>query len=406
MSLVIPIRSSNAYVGIGKQSVGGTPVAPTIFPRWLDGTTIDITLKEERILEGDGTRRLSQVIKNQQMTKVKIVCIPRPIELGFFEAAALGINADTVTAAVYSSSVSAAHLAGDTNLVVGSVSGMPAAPTSLVYDPGSATEEIVQVTSNAGTSLTVLPLKFAHGASKNVLSPTTHVLTDQNDGNYYSVEVGLGSLNGAAGTTLRVRDCKLDTINRSAKAGQLLTYTMEFTGIASIVQGTPSTITLEAHNPFYYDTGVWNLDGSLTGDALEIETFALDQKNNLDTGIQSESLTLDATIFGAIAVTLTGTAVFTTANRLFSIYFGSSSGTTDAQAIYSGSLNLTFTQVDGFHALTYTITTLHYTKGTWPVPKADGKHYQLPFVAESVTNQGVNLFVLQSTVKNTQTTSY
>lgn len=406
MSLVIPIRSSNAYIGVGKQTVGGTAVAPTIFPRWLDGSTIDITLKEERILEGDGTRRLSQVIKNQQMTKVKITCIPRPVELGFFEAAALGANADSVTPAVYSSTVSATHAVGDTNLVVGSVTNLPTAPTSLVYDPGSATEEIVQVISNAGTSLTVLPLKFAHGATKSVLSPTTHVLTDQNDGNYYSVEVGLGSLNGAAGTTLRVRDCKLDTINRSAKAGQLLTYTLEFTGIASIVQGSPSTITLEAHNPFYYDTGVWTLDGSLTGDALEIETFALDQKNNLDTGIQSESLTLDATIFGAIAVTLTGTAVFTTASRLFSIYFGSSSGTTDAQAIYSGSLALTFTQVDGFHALTYVITTLHYTKGTWPVPKADGKHYQLPFAAESVTNQGVNLFILQSTIKNTQTASY
>src|SRR5258708_7667632 len=96
---VIPIRSNNAYIGIGKQSVQGTAVAPTLFPRWLDGSQLDMALKSELIREGDGTRRATQYIKNQQYAKVKLVCFPRPIEVGFLENAALGISADTVTAA-------------------------------------------------------------------------------------------------------------------------------------------------------------------------------------------------------------------------------------------------------------------------------------------------------------------
>ena len=86
MTLIIPLRSNNAYIGLAKQTVSGTAVAPTTFPRWLDGTNIQIELKSEEIRESDTSRRLSQVIKNGQSVKLKLSCSPRPIELGLFES--------------------------------------------------------------------------------------------------------------------------------------------------------------------------------------------------------------------------------------------------------------------------------------------------------------------------------
>lgn len=418
MALIVPIRSNNAYIGIGKQTTSGVAVAPTLFPRWLDGTKYEIAMKEERILEGDGTRRASQVIKNQQTVKITLVCSPRPIEVGFLETAALGASSDAVTAASVATTLSSASIVGATSISVAANTGLTGvSPIALVLGAGTASEEIAlfapPVTGAGPYTLNVASsynggngLKLAHASASTVGSPTTHVVTDQLDGNYYTVEVGLGSLNSANGGTLRVRDCKVDSIKRSAKAGQLLMYEVQFVGIASTVQGSPSTVTLEAHNPYYYDTGVWTLDGATTGDATEIDTFTLEQKNNLDTGIQTEQLILDASIYGALQVTLTADVVFTSMSRLYNIYFGSPTGTTDTQAIGTGSLNLVFSQVDSFHTLAYNIQTLHYVKGGWPVPKADGKHYKVSFEGESVSNQGVNTYILQTTVGNTRTTIY
>lgn len=418
MALIVPIRSNNAYIGIGKQTTSGVPVAPTFFPRWLDGTKYEIAMKEERIVEGDGTRRLSQLIKNQQMVKITLVCSPRPVEVGMLETAALGTASDVITAATTSTTMSSASIAGATSISVAANTGLTGSTVlSLVLGAGTANEEIASflppVTGAGPYTLNVSAsynggagLKLAHASGSAVASATTHTVTDQLDGNYYTIEIGLGSLNSAGGGTLRVRDCKVDSIKRSAKAGQLLMYEVQFVGISTTVQGSPSTVTLEAHNPFYYDTGNWTLDGSTTGDADEIDTFTLEQKNNLDTGIQTEQLILDATMFSALAVTLTADVVFTSMSRLYNIYFGGPTGTTDTQAIGTGSLNLVFSQVDSFHTLAYNITTLHYMKGGWPTPKGDGKHFKVSFEGESVSNQGVNTYILQTTVGNTRTTAY
>lgn len=51
--------------------------------------------------------------------------------------------------------LSAGIAAGDLSLTVASATGWPAAPFAAVLDPGSATEEVVQVTAKAGTTWTV-----------------------------------------------------------------------------------------------------------------------------------------------------------------------------------------------------------------------------------------------------------
>ncbi|HZU01519.1 MAG TPA: hypothetical protein VFA10_17760 [Ktedonobacteraceae bacterium] len=416
---IIPLRADNAYVASGKQSSQGSPVAPTVFPRWMDGTTIQIDLTAEDVWEGDSSRRLSQFIKNKQEVKFKITHTPRPVLLGFIEQAAQGSGSDSVTAASVATTTSgSSNTAGATSLTLTANTGLTGTGTAyLMLEPGTANEEVVAVTTpGTGTGPYVYTvttpstgLKFTHAASSTVRSSTSHALTDQSDGNYFTWEFSLG---GTSGLILRVTDCKLDQVKVSGKAGSLLMYEEDWVGITSVVRTTASTVTLEAHNPFLYTQGVWTLNGATTGDALAVESFDITRKNNLDTTIQTEQLIYAALIFGNLNVDVAANVVFQNSALIGQTYFGTAAGSTpgagatDAQAIIPGSLTLVFTQADGFHSVTYTLTTLQYSKIGFPTPKKDGKHFVQALSASSVSNQGVNSYLLQTTVTNSQTTSY
>lgn len=412
MALIVPIRSDASYFGFAKEATPGTPVAPSNFPRWMDGSQLEIDLKMEDVWEGDGTRHLSTVIKNRQSVKIKWVGTPRPNELGFFETAQAGAAADTFTAPTVATTLTASTIVGATTILVASASGLSGSGTiALVLEPGTATEEIaifnlpistltltVSATYNGGQ------LKLAHANAGVVRSPSTHTIVDQFDGNYYTIEVSLGL---AIGITLRVRDCKVESTKVSAKAGGLLMFELDWVGIASTVQGSPATVTLENHPPFLFTQGVWTLDGSLTGDALVVESFDITRKNNLDTDIQTENVWLAALIFGRLQVDVTIEIVFLQANtRIQSTFFGGPTGTTDAQAVGTGSLNLIFTLADTFNSVQFNCPTLIYTKVTVPVPKVDGKHFKQTLNASSVSNQGVNATPITTTITNTQNTAY
>src|SRR5256885_7418500 len=139
---VASIRSSNSYFGFAKESTPGTPAAPTIFPRWMNGSKIDIDLNTEDIREGDSSRRLSTIIKNKQMVKVKLVAALRPNELGFFETAAQGSGSDTYTAPTVATTLSALTTAGATSITVTANTGLTGAGTiTLVLEAGTAPEE-------------------------------------------------------------------------------------------------------------------------------------------------------------------------------------------------------------------------------------------------------------------------
>lgn len=421
-TVITPIRSDNAYFGFAKESSPGTAVSPAIFPRWMDGSNIEIDAKMEDIWEGDGSRRLSTIIKNQQIVKIKLVATLRPIELGFFEVAAQGSGSDSYTAPTTNTTMSSSSSAGATTISIAANTGLTASGTAaLVIGAGTASEEIAIFTTPVSGSgpytLTVNSsynggaLKLAHSSASTVQSAAQHVITDQTDGNYYTVEVGLGTLFSAGGTTLRVRDCKVETFKRSAKAGGLLMHEIEFVGIATTSQGSAATVTLEQHAPFLFTQSSWTLDGSTSGDAPNLKSFDITQKDNLDTGIQTEALTLAAIIFGRLNVDIGFDVVFTTASRIYLTYFGSTSGTTDAQALGLGSLTVTFTQPDTLQTVTYSILTLAYTKVTKPVPKTDGKHFEMKVSGTSIAAplSGVgsnNTYLLQTTLNNTQYSAY
>ena len=497
-TLITPLRANNAYFGIGKQAIGGTAVAPSMFPRWLDGTSIAIDISDEEIVEGDASRHVGLVIKNKQVTKLKLVTWARPIIAGMLEEMGMGVGSDVITASTPSTttntvvtggssttvglvsgtgftsagagtfallvgtgtatdpyetvtftvpvsgttltvaagynggkfkqshpsgttiasvasvntSFTSAASVGATTVVLGNNNGLTGAGTAVIaLSAGTANEEIVTVTTpGTGTGPYTYTIANAgvtaksHSIGDLALTAVAHVLTDQTDGDYYTCEVNLG---GASGITIRVRDCKAETIKRSSDNGKLVKYEVDLIGIACAVQGSPSVVTLENHQPFLFTqaNGAWNIDGSLTGDALAVEKWDITTKNNLDQ-VQTEQVTLAASIFGKVQVEANLEVVYTNNTKIGQAFFGGASGTSDVQATVNGSFTTTFTAADGLHLLTFTLATLVYTKVTLPVPKSDGKAFVQPILGKATSNNGLSLFVVQTTVNNLQTTNY
>ena len=413
----VPIRADNAYMAFGKQSVQGTAVAPTVFPRWLDGTAFDMDLKASDLWEGDGTRRLAQVIKNHQKVKFKHVCTPRMNEVGMLESAAMGTGSDTVTAATVNTTLSSASSIGATSISVAANTGLTGSTAlALILSPGTVREEIAlflppvtgagPYTLNVSANYNGGQLKLAHNSGDVVRAFTLHTLTDQYDGDYYTVEVGLGSLFSAAGMTIRVRDCKMSTCKIVGKPGAEIQYESEWEGIACAVQGVPATITLEAHPVFLYQQGTWTIDGSSSSnDAVSVEAFTIERKNNLDV-IQTEKLIADASIFGNLNCDVSFDTVFTAGTRFFNTYFGGPTGTADAQPIFAGAFVASFAQPDSFEQVAYTVQTTHYTKVGGIAPKKDGKHFKQAIACTGVSNSGANTYVMQTQIQNSTTTAF
>ncbi len=467
MPTLSPVRASNSYIAVGKQSVKGTGVAPDHFFRWLDGSGITPDVKMEDVEEGDTSRRLSAIIKNMQQVKINIDFNARPIGLGFVECAALGAGSDAFSNATLS--VSAITTTANTGLT-----GTGILP--VIIDAGTNIAEIVNLTqAGAGNTFTVTATKFAHASGATVQTPAgftlasntgltasgtknvvldagltgeefvsfltpgigagpysyyitsnttsgafakthttptiqssaSHVLTDQGgNGNYYTIEINFG---GSSGMTLRIIDCMLNTLKRGGKAGGLWQYQSEWTGTATTLQASPTTVVLEAHNPFLYtqlQNGV-TLDAS-TGEANFLESFDLTSNNNLES-IQTEGLTPDALLFDALRVDASWTSPFQSTqsqNRYAYMYFGGINGTTDAQTVLNGSITVVLTQPDNFNTVTYSLSNINNVKVMPPQPKAKGGHMTQQVDVSATNAQGANSNVLSVTVTNSQFSAY
>ncbi len=96
----MPITAKSAmrtYFGFGKQSAMGTAVAPTGFPRWLDGSRLTPEVRSETLREGTGSREATLLLKRSQIYRGELLCYPRSIEAGFIAAAILGAGSDSVS---------------------------------------------------------------------------------------------------------------------------------------------------------------------------------------------------------------------------------------------------------------------------------------------------------------------
>jgi hypothetical protein len=413
MSVLVPYRGSNFYIGFAEQSNPDTAVAPNIFPRWKNGTKVEIALNTEEVKEGDGSRRTTLLIKNGQKVKGKLTASLRPNERGYFEKWSQGVGSDTYTAPAASTTLSASTSVGATTISVASNTGLTSAGTiALVLEPGTATEEIaVFTTPPTGSGPYVLTvansgtLKIAHSNSGAVKSKATHVLTDQNEGNYVTIEAGFGNLYSAGGTAIRIKACKIDKYTITGEHGKILMDEIEFTGIISTVQGSPATITLEQHGPFIFYQGAYTVDGNSTAQALR--KFSIERNNNLDDDTQGETLNPSCLIFTDLDVKLKWSLILTSFSPVYKTFYGSTTGTTDSTQIGTGSFNALFTQPDTLNTLQYNVLTVGYTNTPWPEPKEDGKHWDLDYEGTSLvvppSGSGPNnAYKLQTTITNTQ----
>lgn len=409
----IPIRNDNAYFGFAKQTTQGTPVAPDHFIRWLDGSGIEPDLKTEEIWEGDGSRNLSQIIKNGQKWKIKLLFYARPDSAGYFGAASSGASSDSYIAPFTTTTMTAAITAGVSTTAtltsvasIGSGSGI-----ALMFDKGLATEEVVTVllppVGNVVTIQSLGTFKQNHAIGATVQGLASHTITPKVDGSYYTSEVCLGDLNGGAGDTYRITDCKVDSIKYSCNAGGALMVEVALTGIANVAQVSPSTTTFENRPIFLFQQVIRVLNGvSESGDALGIEKLSIEQKNALDDAIQTNAVTMAAIIFGNFELKVTLDLIVQSLALVRLTYLGSTAGTVDSQVIGLGALALQFALPDNFHAINIAIPTIAYIVTKPPTPKKDGKHFTMQVQATATSNLGQNANVVTLTVANAINSAY
>jgi len=418
---LVPFRGSNFYAGFSEETVPGTPVAPSIFPRWRNGTKVEIAADFSEEKEGDGSRRTTLLIKTGSKVKITLVSSLRPNERGYFEKWAQGASSDTYTAPAVSTTLAGATLANATSVTVHANTGLTGSGTiALVLEPGTATEEIAIFTipATGGSdpfTLAVDPsyngghLKLAHANSGAVKSKATHTIPDGNEGPYVTAEFGFGNLFSAGGTAIRVRSCKVNKFTTEGEKGKILMDTIEMIGIVSTVQGSPATVTLEQHGPFIFYQGAYTVDGNSTAQALR--KFSLERNNNVDDDTQGEGLNPTCLIFTDLDVKLKYSLILTSFSPIYKTFFGSTTGTTDSTQVGLGSFNALFTQPDTLNTLAYNILTVGYTNTPWPDAQEDGKHWDLDVEGTSVvvppSGSGPNnAYKLQTTLTNTQYGAY
>lgn len=421
MSILTPFRGSNFYIGFSEQSDPNTAVAPSVFPRWKNGTKIEITPTFEEVDEGDGSRRTTLLIKNGQEVKITLVSSLRPNERGYFEKWAQGASSDTYTAPTISTTLSALTAVNAASITVASNTGLTGSGTiALVLEAGTATEEIaiftIPTTGTGPYTLAVDPsyngghLKLAHANSGTVKSKATHVIPDQSgDGPYVTVEAGWGILYSAGGTAIRIKACKVDKFTTAFEKGKILMDTIEMVGIVSTVQVSPATVTLEQHAPFIFYQGAYTVDGNSTAQALR--KGSIERSNNLDADTQGEGLNPTCLVFTKLDVKLKWSLILTVFSAIYQTFFGSKTGTTDSTQVGLGSFNALFTQPDGINSLQYNVLTVGYTNSPWPAAAEDGKHWDLDVEGTSVvvplSGAGPNnAYKLQTTLTNTQYGAY
>lgn len=419
-TVLIPFKGNNFYLGFSEETTPGTPVAPSIFPRWKNGTSVAIQMDTEEFEEGDGSRRTTLVIKNGQKVKIKYTGSLRPNERGYFEKWAQGASSETYTANTVNTTMSALSNAGATSITTAGNTGLTGTGTiALAIGAGTNAEEIavfnLPATGVGPYTLTVAStynggaLRLAHANASTIKNVASHVYTDQYEGPYITAEAGFANLYSAGGTAIRIRSCKIDKYTVSGEKGKAIMDEIEMTGIASTVQGSPATVTLEQHGPFIFYQGAYTVDGNSTAQALR--KFSIERSNNLDDDTQGEGLNPTCLIFGKLDVKLKYSLILTSFSPIYKTFYGGPSGTTDSTQVGLGTFNALLTQPDTLNTLQYNILTVAYTNSPWPSPTEDGKHWDLDVEGTSVvapiSGAGPNnTYKLQTTLTNTQYGAY
>lgn len=145
----------------------------------------------------------------------------------------------------------------------------------------------------------------------------------------------------------RVRDCRVDQLVLTAKAGGLVTLEVDYMGSVVAAQSSPASVTYETTRPATY------VDGSLTFVGLDVASVDVTEvkitMKNGSAQIYTIGQVYPAAIQPQAREYQVDFTVFVPNNQLYrEVFFGSSGATTGSPATtYLTSLNVTFNTTDG-----------------------------------------------------------
>lgn len=421
-----PIRGNDAYVGYGKQSVWATPVPPTCYPRWLDGSEWGSEVKVTSEMQGDGSPHKGLMYKTEQYGMVKIVEYAYPIGAGYALQALFGSGSDTYTAPTKSGTLSAAVLAGansfQTSLDLGNVGTL-----ALNFTPGVSSMvyevQTVDLTTKTGVGPFTYSLSgtakflYAHAMTDVITSASTHLLKRQLVSyDPYTIEFGWGRQTGTPSQFWRLQDAVCTELKITLEAKKPVKFEHTWYGTLVKLQAASTAPAYEGINivgqagspfMFYQNSGTFSVDGATTGNAAQLEKVEISLKNTTDPAeFVTESINPSYFQLGDIDATVTASAVLQNFNQYNEMYYGASSiatGATDSYKVGYGSLSGTLS-TDGLNAFTFNIANAGYTAGR-PVPKLDGKSMLQPIQMTPVTN-GATPDPYSFTLANSQASVY
>lgn len=421
-----PIRGNDVYIGWTKQAAWGTPLAPTFFWRWLDGSEWNPDRKMTSEREGDTSPFISISWATAQMGLVKIVEYARPITAGCALQAFLGSGSDTYTAPTKSTTLAAAVTLPATTFQstadLGSVGTMAVA---IEGGYASTTGEVVNVNlvSRTGTGPYTYTLNGgasfarAHSNSGTIVSQASHAFTRQiQTYDPYTLEWAYGHAGGTPAQAWRLQDAVCTELKISGQANRPIKFEHTWYGALSKLQAALSSPVYEGagvfgtpSGPFRYDQAgtSWLIDGAGTGNAATIGKFDLTMKNSTDVNeFVTEALTPAYFIPSNFDVSANLDVVFQSFAQYNEAFFGSASpatGASDSTIVGIGSFQATFT-ADAINSLLLNLLNGAY-QGPKLTPKLDAKAIHQPIQLVGQRGAGItNPFA--ATLTNAQASQY
>lgn len=399
-------RENLFYTGWTKQAAWGTPLAPTFFWRWLDGTDVnpDAKFSEER--EGDTSPHVSLFYKTTQIWGIKISEYVRPITIGCALEALLGSGSDTFTAPAQSTTLTSPIVAGANSFSVTAAIGT-SGTQYFNFTPAfaGANYEVtnVNLTSKTGsgpftyTLVAGYTFAYAHASSDVVSTASTHVFTRQT-GPYdaYSIEAAFGSSSYGVFDVFRIQDCVCTDLTLTSSApNKAIKAEHTWYGAPATIKAALSGISQEggsivgaAGGPLTHAMAAWNVDGSAAGttNAATIKSFKLQLKNGTSPDeLLTEGIYAPYYMPGNFDITGDFQVAFQNYAQYLETYFGSRSATTgalDAPLAGFGSFSTTWAPInlpnastlvpDGLNSLAVSMPNVGY-KAAKLSPKLDGK---------------------------------
>jgi hypothetical protein len=418
-------RENLYYLGWGKESTWNTPIAPTNYWRWLDGTDANPERKVNKEREGDTGPFINLVYVSEQHWVVKVVEYVRPITVGCVLQALLGTGSDAYTAPTKSTTLAASIVAGATSFQSTADLGNTGT-LALNFTPGYASAAYEVQTANLTTRSGAGPYTYslagsgkftnAHANGDALTSAATHVFTrQQTTYDPYSIEAAFSQ--SGFGKAFRIQDCVCVALKITMETGKLVRLEHDWYGSLATIQAALQTPSFEGSSvigqpgsPLHYFMAgsSWSVDGSTSGAAAVIKKLEISLKNSTTAeDFQTEGLSPTYFIPGNFDIDATMDVIFTTYQQYLETYFGSPTATTGATDNYIqgyGQASVTFTG-DAVNSLALSLPNVAYTAAKLNPPKLDGKPL-MQAVAFSAQKTAANPTPFTATLTNSQASVY